>query len=410
MFFKTLKIVLLKLLERAAYLIIGWGLIIPLTCLIPKKKNLVLFKGSSNNVKYLFFYACQQDKEQETEVYYLTRNKNVIRQFAEHDLPVIKYPSLAALWKMLRAGSYIIDNHISALNYYIFYRSNKIQLWHGIPLKQIGPSSIKGLKKLPPSLLKEIGQKIAFYPKYDIFMSTSDYYTNEIFASTIKTKHYVDYGYPRNDMLFHPVPVDNDLLGTDTANNQIIRHFKELGGQVVLFAPTFRDTGGDPISDKAIELNRLNAFGEKHNLLFVFKFHPTTPAHSLIKGLSHCLEYNKSKDIYPVMNLIDLMVTDYSSIYLDYLLLKRPVLFFPYDYKKYTEKDRDIQVDYNWITPGPKCSTQEELEQEITAMLINKEDKYQEKRREILNIAFKYQDGEASRRIWDVIKAHNQIA
>lgn len=406
---KTVIVVAAKLLERIFYFFIGWFILIPLTYLIPKDNKLVLFKGTSNNVKYLFFHACQQQAADGTELYFMTRNKYLTGQFRKYGLPVLNYPSLKSFWKMFRAATYIVDNHISPINYYIFYRSKKVQLWHGIVVKKVGPSSIKGLKKLPPSWLKTLGMKLVFYPTYDFFISNSEFCTKEIFGPTIRARQFLEYGYPRNDILFKKPAVAEPLWGTDEMGNKAIQNFKANGGQVVLVSPTWRDTGGELISDQAVNLESLNEFAARNNILFVFKFHPSTRTSVSIKGYSNCIEYIKGRDIYPVMSLIDLMITDYSSIYLDYLMLKKPLVFFPYDYKKYTEKDRDLIVDYEWFTPGPKCYTQNELEAAIARILVEKQDDDKSRRQEILDVACTYQDGNAAERVWNLVREQAQL-
>jgi CDP-glycerol glycerophosphotransferase len=99
-----------------------------------------------------------------------------------------------------------------------------------------------------------------------------------------------------------------------------------------------------------------------------------------------------------------MLITDYSSIYTDYLLLNRPVAFFAYDYEYYVNQNREIQFDYDWITPGPNCYNQTELEREILKVLINGQDDYIQKRKEIMDLAFKYQDGNSSERIWQCVR------
>ena len=114
--------------------------------------------------------------------------------------------------------------------------------------------------------------------------------------------------------------------------------------------------------------------------------------------------YDNSKDIQPLLKLSDVLITDYSSVYVDYLLLDRPVIFFPYDYEKYIQKDRDLLFDYDWITPGPKCYSQDELQKTLSDCILGQKDDFVANREEIKNLAFKYKDGNASRRIWDYIK------
>ncbi len=56
----------------------------------------------------------------------------------------------------------------------------------------------------------------------------------------------------------------------------------------------------------------------------------------------HILEDNylrdKRLDLYEVVNAADLLITDYSSIYFDYLLLDRPIIFTPLDLEEYRKK------------------------------------------------------------------------
>lgn len=77
----------------------------------------------------------------------------------------------------------------------------------------------------------------------------------------------------------------------------------------------------------------------------------------------------------------DLLITDYSSIYLDYLLLDRPIVFFAYDLEHYVERDRALYFTYESMTPGARCDTQVKLENVLTAILSSGcRDEYAEQR------------------------------
>ncbi len=47
---------------------------------------------------------------------------------------------------------------------------------------------------------------------------------------------------------------------------------------------------------------------------------------------------NPKSDAYPLLSLCDALLTDYSSIYFDFLLLDRPMIFYPYDFEDYVTK------------------------------------------------------------------------
>lgn len=55
-------------------------------------------------------------------------------------------------------------------------------------------------------------------------------------------------------------------------------------------------------------------------------------------------------------------MTDYSSLYFDFLLWNRPILFFPYDLEYYRNEDRGLIFDYEEFTPGPKAYGIEDLQ------------------------------------------------
>jgi len=143
---------------------------------------------------------------------------------------------------------------------------------------------------------------------------------------------------------------------------------------VILYAPTFRDTGGNAIADGALEIARLDAFAQRHQALILFKFHVSGDAMDQVRQARSILCHSSRSDVYPLFPLIDLMITDYSSIYFDYLFLDRPVVFFCYDLEKYQSRDRPLYFSYEEMTPGPKCRTQEALEEALAGLLSGGKD------------------------------------
>lgn len=60
-------------------------------------------------------------------------------------------------------------------------------------------------------------------------------------------------------------------------------------------------------------------------------------------------------DVYPLLPKTDVLITDYSSIYYDYILMpEKDVLLFPFDYQDYIRNSRDLAYDYLTYTPGVK--------------------------------------------------------
>ena len=108
-------------------------------------------------------------------------------------------------------------------------------------------------------------------------------------------------------------------------------------------------------------------------------------------------------DFYEVLNSGEILITDYSGIFYDFLLLDKPVLFTTVDIEQY-EKDRGFLVEsFNNYIPGPIILNQEKLMNEIIAINVNKIDNYKNQRDWMLKFQHRYTDSNSSKRIYDFI-------
>lgn len=428
-----------RFIKTSLYIVCGWLLIFPVSFLFPKKKNLILFIGKysgkfDDNIKYLYLHIHNEisDTEKNTiEYYFITGKKDVYDELKAKKFPVLYYPSYISIIKLLQTRVVIVDcfTWVLGFKYYLLSRCYLIQLWHGANVKRIQYDNFKHVKKRiyqeVTNTTKSIKKVMIFFkaivkitkanfenylsgnfPKYDLVLSTSKFYTDETFSKAFRHKEIITVGYPRNDVFFQNKN-PHILLGTDEESMKKVINFKSDGYKTILFAPTFRGSGGDPLSDNVLDIYKLSDYARKNNLFFVFKFHPNPDYWIDISSFpDNIILYNAEKDIYPALKYFDTLVTDYSSIYMDFLYLNKPVIFFCYDYKKYIEQDRELQFDYNWITPGPKCYTQDELEAEINTVLNRNIDLFKNKREDILKMAFDDNKGDASEKIWNYIKAN----
>ncbi len=272
-----------------------------------------------------------------------------------------------------------------------------INLWHGMPFK--------GMSLMNKSKTDTIG-----FIKDDYFISTSEF-NNTVMNSCIglEIDKYRITGYPRNDYFFNqdgPANLEK-LIG------------RKITQKVLLYMPTYKEIKDNDIRitnffgfDK-FEFDEFNSFLKKNKYLFIIKLHPNEEKrfHEIYsKFLSDnifmldgkILEENKM-DLYKIINAIDLLITDYSSIYFDYLLLNRPIVFNPFDLNEYRKSRGLLFEPYDFWTPGPKCVDQDNLQKEIVKSLNERH--YYEKQREIIkNIIHKYQDGNSTDRVMKLIK------
>ena len=282
--------------------------------------------------------------------------------------------------------------------------SKTIQLWHGAPLKEIElPLHGKRLQKLSllPRFILQIQKKmIGRYPEYYALITTSNFFTKTAFSSAFKAGYFLECGYPRNDAMLKArgdnerhsslwINCDHDALQKiDAARRNQLR--------IILYAPTFRSDLSSPFAEH-LSLQSLDNYASIHNFLFIMKLHPLMAGQIQVNNFSHIIHYDPAADIYPALPLMDCLITDYSSIYFDYLLLDKPIIFFPYDLQHYVTDERTLLFDYTEMTPGKLCNTQEELQ----AALLEPDTEYWEgRRKEVRDKVFDHNDDQAGTRLF----------
>lgn len=363
--------------------LLSWLIGYPLTLFIERDINLILVLCRphgmfADNSKYFFVYASDMIKTNE-RIFFLTSDHKLQEIICKAGGKAIIHPSLHSLLMLLKCGTIFTDLFISG--YYPFTRGAKlVQIWHGAPLKHIELDVFHKRLANSPFFFRIIlrMQKLILgrYPTYDIVVSTSQNFIQKAFQSCFKARQFVATGYPRNDILFG-WPKINSLawrlawINVDKKAMNIVEKAKSEGKTICLYAPTHRSTLSDPF-ESVIDLFKLSEFARENNILIVLKLHPFMHGKYRISNYAHLLEYDPHGDIYPLMAISDILITDYSSIYFDYLLLDRPILFFAYDLESYLEEDRQMYFDYESMTPGIKCRNQQELEQHLKNILSKK--------------------------------------
>lgn len=264
-----------------------------------------------------------------------------------------------------------------------------ISLWHGFGPKRTGLLT-KGRNLYEYESI--FARKYANVIDYILVQSE---FAQIIFNSRYEcgVEKLIKYPYPRNEYLIKSDGKKNlkEILGLDVYKYQ----------KIIMYAPTFRKglgrKEGKLSDDNLLNLKKynekeLNKYLEENNYLLLLQLHPSEesllPVEKMgnnIKILSSKQMKEKNITINELMNSIDLMITDYSSIYMDYLLLNRPIIFLNTDYENF-KKDRGILFENEefWF-PGPKVDTVEKLITEINAFMNNNE-YYRDERRKFSEI------------------------
>lgn len=387
-----------------------------LSHLMPRNRNLWVCGIPRKfvwNSKYVFLEANNQ-KRKDIRVVWITRSRKIAQELQYKGYPAYFWLSWQGIWYPLRAGCHLIDASIETINFWLSGRAKIVLIWHGIPLKKIAQDVDKG-KSLDVPLHRARGlQQLLFryllpwrFVKPDYIFTTSPTFQS-LSASPFRVRPDQVFvtGFPKNDIYFTDIP------GADTgADASALTKLRELKAdrsspKTILYAPTWRDTGGDSFFEKPEDLRLLDEFLLQENLLFFLKLHPLAQAKAAAvwkgKEYKNVLFVSPDSDADPLLPFMDMLVTDYSGIYFEFLLLDRPVIFFPFDYEKYVTQDRELYFEYNDITPGPKAATFSEL-MEVLRKTSHGWDEYRSARSRVRDMSYQYQDGKAAERVCELL-------
>ena len=115
------------------------------------------------------------------------------------------------------------------------------------------------------------------------------------------------------------------------------------------------------------------------------------------------LSFSEFQDINSFLPLSEILITDYSTIYTDALLFNIPSIFIPYDLELYNNK-RGFVYKFEEIALGPKVFSQEQLVNSIK-QIIQEKNKYINLQKKIKDKFHKYEDGNSSQRIMNILKS-----
>ncbi len=245
-----------------------------------------------------------------------------------------------------------------------------VNLWHGVGLKRIEFNSVSG--PMADRFVKKKFKEVFFHPESfrrpDYMVSASDSQT-EMFSKAfrIPESRCLKVGYPRNSILLAP---EDDIIGF--VNRYEPEETKELltvlknYRKVFIYMPTWRDSQRE-IFVQNMDLDRLNEVLAANGDLLLLKPHANTIVKDNMSGYSNVRLLPSGMDVYPLLPFTDCLITDYSSILYDYILMSgKSVILYLYDYASYV-KERDFYYPFDDNVIGEKAYDFETLAAMIRA-------------------------------------------
>ncbi|WP_053973480.1 CDP-glycerol glycerophosphotransferase family protein [Polaribacter dokdonensis] len=307
--------------------------------------------------------------------------KLIANYTASENYIILKKKSIKGFFHYLTA-ELVFHTHGLFNEFGLIKDQRKINLWHGMPIKKIG-------------FYESLDSKVPFS---NVHLATSEFYQKilmKAFGANKKQTQII--GQTRNDFL-----LDNKITIHHLFNDDKIYE------NTILWMPTFRKSVvRDLRTDGSIEIDKdflrneylvkLNKFLVDCNSIIYVKLHPMDyrglddfDFYTNIRFLSNNTFVEKGINMYSTFNSFDILLTDFSSIYIDFLLLNIPIGFVFSDFEEFKDSRGFVFEDPLKYMPGKIISNENELEIFLTETIINKIDTYTEKRTEIKNLFHKY--------------------
>ncbi|WP_288268621.1 CDP-glycerol glycerophosphotransferase family protein [uncultured Methanobrevibacter sp.] len=293
---------------------------------------------------------------------------------------------------------FLNDNFFPLAYMDISDKTKVIQLWHGSgAFKRFGYSSIDSSNRDLVNLIRKSSEKIDM-----ISISSKNVLPYYREAFQIDEDKIFNFGIPRNDFYFNP--------SLDNIRNEILLRFQEKypeikDKKIILYAPTFReDVRYNNIFDYFDVDKFQKELGDEYSL--IIRLHPRVFDYDKDNSISNklskldntvinCTDYENEQDL---LLISDMLITDYSSIMIDFGLLRKPIIFYAYDLENYLNNERGFYLDYNKDLPGPIVENMDDL------VGIIKDNNYDYDRLDkFLNYEFDYLDSNSSKRIVDYL-------
>ncbi|QUN06892.1 CDP-glycerol glycerophosphotransferase family protein [Shewanella yunxiaonensis] len=336
---------------------------------IPRnKKKLILGawfgQEYGDNTKYFLRYLLKNYKGC-FDITWVCKSEAVLCKINEEfggEVRVVLSGKPRAFYHQLRAAFFFTVTGRADVDYHLLGGATHIELWHGIPLKKINydtyTSSGKRLRRIAEFLHKK---------KYFVVGPSKGLIKTYCSAFDIEEEKILNIGQCRTDVFF-----DNSLEFETLPDI--------LKGKYILYMPTHRYEGNVIFKfDDLLDLEFIDSLCESLGCKFVIKKHfyhkENNPE---LNRFSNIVDITDMKiDPLILLKHSQALITDYSSCYIDYLLIGKPIIFYCYDLENYIENERGLYRQFEDAIPSEPVFNKYSLNLKLNTIFeCEKSDKY----------------------------------
>lgn len=375
-----------------------WGVPFFLLSKLVPKKNIVVF-GARNgkaydwNSRYIFEYM-QALPDCEFKCYWVTRSNEIFKELRQRSMPVLKMFTWRAFRVLLRARWAVISSSITDIDSNLVSGAKVLQTGHGLMVKKIAYGFLdayddgKGLERLMYQLYVFAVRMFDRQCKFDYVLAPSENFIYRIMQDyRIGRERIWVTGMPRDDALFEKT--------------------KKPSRRIISYLPTHRyHLAGcsnhlkDLFLNYGFDAEKFNRMLEEKDAELILKPHHLHDGLKEVRELFSAyprLSVYEGDDAIPLLLESDVLISDYSSIFCNYLHLNRPVIFSLFDYETYksVQSVSDLLDD----PPGTVCRSWNQVQDAVVdAFDVDRHEKKRIKMREHL---YAFSDGRNCQRIYE---------
>lgn len=357
---------------------------------IPKKSNKIMFSSYpdySDNSKAFYEYLSKNYKDC-YELIWIVSSNDMAEKLNSLGVKAYNQWTIKGIISIM-TSKFIVLTH----GKFELFKSKKqvcVNLWHGMPLKKMGfLEESKNISYEQLAIIKKASDKT------DYMIATSNimkYILSNCFY--INPNKVIVSGQPRNDYLENSNGIEN--------LQKVLKNIKvQSYSKVIMYIPTFKSglgrvdsevKGNNIIDIENFNYEELNNFLEEKNYLFIIKLHPREEIrfnqinNKYIKIIKTRDMNDNLISLNEILNICDLLITDYSSVYFDFLLLGKPILFTNTADKQYRINRGFVFENIDTWRPGPKVNEFNNFKLEIEK-LINDNSYFKQERNLINSLA-----------------------
>ena len=381
--------------------------------MVPKDPRLWIF-GSwfgyrySDNPRFVYEYV--NSHEPDIRAVWLSRDREIVVRLSTVGYEAYGIRTLKGFWLSCRASAVFLSCGQTDVNLVGGGGALKVQLWHGIPLKKIKRDDDKSRYNRSGILFK-VFRRVWFgiFPfeseQWDLLVTSGTEMTSRMASAfkgfMSKRGQVIELGNPRADCIL--APPDPNVIKPFSKPSPLER--------IVCYAPTFRGASSTLNLFESLDKQELKNFLNKWRALLLIKLHYYDQERCKIDGFPprvHFVSDKELDDINMLLPHLDVLITDYSSVFFDFLLLDRPMLFTPFDLDSYITDERGLYEPYREAAPGPVCMNWDEALLELDN-IFQGNDAYHEQRKLQQQRFFTFVDRDNSRRVVHYVKERFSI-